>query len=361
MATSSTRRPGSLPLGRYAGIPVRAHWSIALIVVLFGTSLAGSLGLTGGIVATTAFFASIVAHEFGHALVARRFGVGTESIDLWLLGGVAQLDKEPPTPRADGLIAVAGPAVSLLIGGTALAVGIGTNSVIVGWIGVVNLLLAAFNMLPGAPLDGGGVVRAWRWARTGNKYQAVRDAGHAGRVLGWGMAGIGVAMVLNGMPGIFVGLTGLFIAMSARTQIMSSYIAEQLDGVKVKDVTWFGVAHAGTDMDADSMIWQRQRLGSAGAVAVMGENGELDGLVLEDQLWAVPSERRAMMMLTNLMVPFNQLAKATPDEDLSAVLPRINPLRPVVTVWAGDRLLGVVPPKLLAERLKRAQRQAFSG
>ncbi len=348
-------------MGTYAGIPVRAHWSMALIVALFGTSLAGSLGLTGGIVATAAFFASIVAHEFGHALVARRYGVETESIDLWLLGGVAMLDREAPTPRADGLIAVAGPAVSLFIGVTSIALGAALDSVILGWIGVVNLLLAGFNMLPGAPLDGGRVLRAWRWARTGSKYRAMRDAGNAGRVLGWGLAGVGVAMTLNGMPGLFIAVTGVFIALNARSEIMASYMAEQLDGVTVGDLTWFGVAHAGTDMDADSMIDQRERLGSAGAVAVMGDDGELDGLVLEEQLWAVPSDRRAMMMLTNLMVPFNQLAKASPDEELSAVLPRINPLRPVVTVWSGDRLLGVVPPKLLAERLKRAQRQAFSG
>jgi hypothetical protein len=228
-----------------------------------------------------------------------------------------------------------------------------------GWIGVVNLLLAVFNMLPGAPLDGGRVLRAWRWARTGSKYRATRDAGNAGRVLGWGMAGLGVALTLNGMPGIFLALTGVFIAMNARAEIMASYVAEELHGVKVRDLTWFGVAHAGVDMDADSMIWQRQRLGDAGAVAVMGDDGELDGLVLEEQLWAVPADRRAMIMLTNLMVPFNQLAKAGPDEDLAAVLPRIDPRRPIVTVWSGDRLLGVVPPKRLAERLKRAKAQAF--
>jgi hypothetical protein len=127
----------------------------------------------------------------------------------------------------------------------------------------------------------------------------------------------------------------------------------------VRDLTWFGIAHAGSDMDADSMIWQRQRLGSAGAVAVVDESGHLDGLVLEEQLWAVPSERRAMVMLTQLMVPFTKLAKASPDEDLSAVLPRLNPMRPVVTVWDDDRLLGIVPPKRLQERLQQAQRRAF--
>jgi Zn-dependent protease len=351
---------GSIRLGTYAGIPVRAHWSMALIAVLFGVNLAASLGVVPGLIATAAFFASILAHEFGHALVARRYGVQTESIDLWALGGVAHLDREPPTPRADGLIAVAGPIVSLVIGAAGLGLGIALQSVAIGWIGVVNLVLAVFNMLPGAPLDGGRVLRAFRWARTGDKYRAMRDAGNAGRVLGWGLAGLGVVMMLNGQFGVFVLITGIFIAMNARAEIMASYIGEQLDGVKVADLTWFGVAQAGTDMDADSMIWQRQRLGSAGAVAVVGDDGELDGLVLEEQLWAVPPERRTMVMLTQLMVPFNRLAKASPDEDLATVLPRLNPMRPVVTVWKDGKLLGVVPAKRLRERLEQAQRAAFS-
>jgi hypothetical protein len=158
---------------------------------------------------------------------------------------------------------------------------------------------------------------------------------------------------------VFILITGMFIALSAKAEITASYVGEQLEGIKVRDLTWFGIAEAGTDMDADSMIWQRQRLGNAGAVAVLDDDGKLDGLVMEEQLWAIPSERRAMVMLTQLMVPFNKLAKASPDEELSAVLPRLNPLRPVVTVWNGDKLLGIVPPKRLEERLKQAQRSAF--
>ena len=351
---------GSIRLGTYAGIPVRAHWSMALVAVLFGINLAASLGVIPGLIATVAFFASILAHEFGHALVARRYGVQTESIDLWALGGVAHLDREPPTPRADGLIAVAGPLVSHGIGVVALGIGIALQSPAIGWIGIVNLFLAVFNMLPGAPLDGGRVLRAVRWARTGDKYRAMRDAGNAGRVLGWGLAGLGVVMMLNGQFGVFIMIVGIFIAMNAKAEIMTSYIGEQLDGIKVRDLTWFGVAVAGSDMDADSMFWQRQRLGDGGAVAVVGDDGELDGLVLEEQLWAVPSERRTMVMLTQLMVPFNRLAKASPDEDLATVLPRLNPLRPVVTVWNDGKLLGIVPPKRLRERLEQAQRAAFT-
>lgn len=350
---------GSLPLGTYAGIPVRAHWSMALVAALLGANFTTLYGLVPGLIATAAFFASILAHEFGHALVARRYAVQTKSIDLWALGGVAHLDREPPTPRADGLIAVAGPTVSLVIAVAAVGAWVLLPWQVLALIGLLNGVLAVFNMLPGAPLDGGRVLRAFRWARTGDKYRAMRDAGHAGRVIGWGLTGLGVAMILNGQFGVFVLITGMFIAMNARAEILASYVNEQLEGIKVRDLTWFGIAHAGSDMDADSMIWQRQRLGSAGAVAVVGDDGHLDGLVLEEQLWAVPSERRAMVMLTQLMVPFANLAKASPDEDLAAVLPRLNPLRPIVTVWNGDQLLGIVPPKRLEERLKQAQRQAF--
>jgi Zn-dependent protease len=350
---------GSIRLGTYLGIPVRAHWSMALVAVLFGVNLSTQLGLAPGLIATVAFFASILAHEFGHALIGRHYGVQTQSIDLWALGGVAHLDREPPTPRADGLIAVAGPTVSLVIGVVGIGLATVLQSPVLAWIGIVNGLLAVFNMLPGAPLDGGRVLRAFRWARTGNKYRAMREAGNAGRLLGWLMAGGGILLMLNGQFGVFILITGVFIAMNAKAEIMSSYIGEQLDGTTVRDLTWFGIAEAGTDMDADSMIWQRQRLGNAGAVAVVDDDGHLDGLVMEEQLWAVPSERRAMVMLTQLMVPFNKLAKASPDEELSAVLPRLNPLRPVVTVWNGDKLLGIVPPKRLEERLKQAQRNAF--
>ncbi len=352
---------GSLKLGRYFGIPVRAHWSTGIVAVLFGVTLAGDLGLVAGILAVIGFFVSILAHEFGHALVARRYDVQTQSIDLWALGGVARLDREPPTPRADGFIAVAGPLVSLLIGIVTFGGGIFLESRAILVIGVVNFALALFNMLPGAPLDGVRVLRAIRWARTGNKYRAQREAGNAGRVLGWCMGIAGLALMLNGQAGIFIALTGVFIAANAKAEIASSYISERLEGVKVRDLTWFGVAHAGANMDADSMIWQRSRLGEAGAVAVdANDDGQLDGLVLEDELWAVPAEQRALVMLNSLMLPFSQTAQAGLDDDLSSVLPRLNPLRPLVTVWVEGKLAGVIPPKALQERLGAAQ-AAVSG
>ena len=352
---------GSLTVGRLAGATLRIHWSAVVIAVILGLGLGQSseLSVLAVIVGVVAFFASILGHELAHVVVARHYGVSTTSIDLWALGGVARLDREPSTPRADGWIAAAGPLASLVIGlatfGSAVLLNLADGPTdlvaVLGWLGFINGLLAVFNMLPGAPLDGGRVVRAVRWARHGNRYRAMREAAQAGRIIGWGLAALGLSLTLNGYPGLWVAITGFFIAVNARAEITMAGVGERLAGVKVRDVTWFGVAETGADMDADSMIWQRSRLGGAGAVVVRGDDGKLDGLVLEDHLWAVPAEQRPWTMLTSLMTPFNRLAQADPDDDLASVLPKLNPLNPVVTVWRGGHLLGVVPPKALRAKL----------
>ena len=333
---------GSISLGRLAGAPLRIHWSAVLVAALVGGALYPDFGPLGTVVVVAAFFGSIVIHEAAHALVARRYGIATTSIDLWALGGMARLEREPTTPRAEGWIAAAGPLASLAIG----AVGIGASFAlytidapldllrIFAWVGLVNAALGIFNLLPGSPLDGGRIVRAVRWSQHGNRYRAIREAGQAGRLIAWALIALGVGLLLSRQGnGVFVLLTGVFVGMNARAEVTYADISERLQGVLVGDLTWYGVAETGHDMDTDSMIWQRQRIGGAGAVAVRGDDGELDGLVLEDQLWAVPVEQRPWTMLTTLMAPFNRLAPADPDDELATVLPRLNPLRPVVTVW----------------------------
>lgn len=350
---------GSIKLGRFAGIGVNAHWSAALIAVVVGASLADAVGYTAAMVGTVGFLASILLHEFGHALTARRFGVATESIQLWALGGVARLSREPSTPKAEGWIAAAGPLTSVVIGVASIAGwwalgGDASDSAFVAvlaWLGFINAALALFNLLPGAPLDGGRIVKAVRWAMHGNRYQATREAGRVGVVLGWTLAGVGLALFLRSEPGLWLMVTGLFVAMNARVEIAVASVAERLDGIKVRDLTWFGVAAAGSDMDADSMLWDRRRLGMAGGVAVTDRFGRPQGIVLEDEMWRVPADQRPWVMLTSLMVPLDRIARAEPDEDLTDVLPRLNLATPTVTVWENGKLVGMVPPSKLRERL----------
>jgi Zn-dependent protease len=352
---------GSVQLGRFFGIKVNIHWSVALIAMLLGASLARSIGWLAGIVGVVAFLGSILVHEFAHALTARRFGVDTESIQLWALGGVARLSREAPSAKAEGWIAAAGPIASLGVAAAGIgawwALGASTSNqmlAMLGWLGLINALLAAFNLLPGSPLDGGRIVKAIRWAIHGDKYRAAQEAGRAGLVIGWLIAALGFLLIVRDQSGVWLMVTGAFVAINARVEITAASIAARLAGVTVGDLTWFGVAEAGTDMDADSMLWQRQRLGSAGGVAVTDDHGDPQGLVLEDELWAIPADERPWVMLTQMMVPFDRVARAAPDEELTTVLPRLNPARPVVTVWEDGHLVGMVPPRRLQERLRAA-------
>lgn len=355
---------GSFSLGRLAGIPFKVHWSVLLVALLFGSGLAASYGAAGAVAALVAFFASIVLHELGHALTARRYGVSTQSIQLWALGGVARLDREAPTARAEGWIAVAGPATSLALGAVGIGSMFGLASLgvsgvvldIVGWLALVNVMLAVFNMLPGAPLDGGRVLKAWRWSRHGDRFRAAREAGNAGKAVGFSIAGVGLVMVVNGLPGLMLVVTGLFIALNAKAEMVAVNVAERLQGVLVRDLTWFGIARASTDTDADTMWWQRARLGGAGVVAIEQANGDLGGIVSEEQLRAVHDAQRPNVPLHSLMVPLDRVARADPDEELSDVLSRLDPSSPILTVWRGGRLVGVVPKSSLIARITAASR-----
>jgi Zn-dependent protease len=349
----------SLSLGSFRGVPIKLHWSVVVLGLLFGSGLISSYGVVVGAVVLIAFLASIIAHEIGHVVAAARFGVRAESIELWALGGSTKLNREAKSPRAEGWIAAAGPLVSLAIGvvatGSAVALyaaDAGRTAVAaVGWVGVVNVVLALFNMVPATPLDGGRVLKALRWSRHGDRFRAAREAASTGRAIGWFIVGAGVVLMLNGRDGLMLLITGVFIATSARVEKMSADIAEQLDGVRVGDLTWFGVAHADVDTDAETMLWQRSRLGDAGVVAVDSAPGTIAGFVSEDQLWAVPEDRRDTVSLRSLMQPLDRATRADPDEDLSAVLSRLNPVHPLITVWRDGRLLGVVPKERLRRRL----------
>jgi hypothetical protein len=224
--------------------------------------------------------------------------------------------------------------------------------VAIAWFAAVNLALAAFNVLPGAPLDGGRILRAVRWARHGQRYRAMREAAYAGSILGWSLAAFGLSLMMTGRSGIWILVSGLFIAVSARVEAVTAALGERIGAAKVNQYTWFGVAEVGPDMDVDSMLWQRSRLGGAGAVAIRSERGSLEGLVLEDQMWNVPAESRPWTMLTSLMAPLDRLPRADVEDDLAGVLPTVHPLRPVITVWRNGRLLGVVPPRVVRERIQ---------
>ncbi len=229
---------GSLRLGTVSGIDIGLHWSIALIVTLLTITLSGTIlpafaaGFSGAayLVAALAtsglFLASIVAHELGHSIVAQNNGIKVNGITLFALGGVAALDREPSNPGMAARIALAGPAVSVAIGvGSLVAAGaagvLGFSALLVAglaWLGLTNLVLAVFNMIPALPLDGGRVLQAALWKRSGNQYRATIGAARVGRYLGWGLVAFGIWQLTQGVGGLWTILIGFFVITSASAE-----------------------------------------------------------------------------------------------------------------------------------------------
>ena len=220
-----------LPLGRIAGIRIGMDWSVPIIALLYTWILATDRfpyeqpGLSdtaywlAGIAGALLFFASLLAHEVGHAVVARREGIGVHRISLWLLGGLTHLESNAETPKAEIRIAAIGPLTSAAVG--VLCIGVdwlvadtGTAGLlghVFAWVGFLNLLLAAFNMIPASPLDGGKVLAGIIWSRTGSATGATVTAARVGMVAGAAMATYGIFNLDGGGFGFWLVIVGVFI------------------------------------------------------------------------------------------------------------------------------------------------------
>ncbi|HEX8959915.1 MAG TPA: site-2 protease family protein [Solirubrobacterales bacterium] len=228
----------SVRIGRLAGIPIGIQPLWLVIVALITWSLgavyypdavSGIAPLAAyalGLLSALLLFASILLHELGHALVARRHGVEIEEIDLWLLGGVARMSGQPKAAGDELRFALAGPAVTLVIavffGAIALALpasGLAALRAVVKYQAIVNAAILVFNLLPAFPLDGGRVARALFWGWTGDLRRATAAAASIGRGLGYGMIALGVFATLGGVvTGLWLALVGFFVVVAAKAE-----------------------------------------------------------------------------------------------------------------------------------------------
>jgi Zn-dependent protease len=333
-------RPG-IPLGRWGGVPVTARWSVLFTLALFADVLATSVLPAArpghatatywlvGLLTAAAFLITLLAHEFGHAITARHFGMRVKGVTLWMLGGITELDGQAPSPGADALVAVAGPATSIGLGAASAALAWWTGgSGLVGagliWLASISVLLGVFNLLPGAPLDGGRLLRALLWWRYHDRARAAYVAARVGRVLGSALIALGfIELIAGSFLGLWLAFVGWFIVGASTAEGHAGQV-EALEGV-----------HAGEAMEISPTVlaewWTvEQVLAQLPPAHQMSQlfplvnfAGQPTGALTRKDLEHVPDVRRADTRLRDIVRGRALPLLLRPDDLLTESAPRL--------------------------------------
>ena len=368
----------SLRLGRVAGIPVGAHWTVAVILVII-TGILGqevlpaalphqpvALYWAAAVAGALLFVTSLLGHELAHALVAKRNGVGVRSITLWMLGGVTELAGDPADAGADLRIALAGPgasaALTVIFAGAAAAVrfygGPAVAVAAASWLALMNGMLAVFNMLPGAPLDGGRVLRAVLWRRYRDQYRAALAAARAGRLLGAGIIVVGVAILLAwaDFGGLWLMLSGWFLVSAAGAEADATIAVNALAGLLVSDVMRPDPDVAAGWQTVHDFIVNVAAHSHQTAFPVVDSGGELTGLVFSGGLTRIPPDDRSLLRVQRAAIAVPASYQAAPGDPAGPLLAR-PPLGGEVAAVVLDqgRVTGLVTIGDLREAVRQAR------
>ncbi|MDF5755079.1 site-2 protease family protein [Spongiactinospora sp. TRM90649] len=364
---------GTFPLGTVAGVRVLAHWSAlglaALIVALLGGAVlpralpgAGpgaywTVALAAGIL----FMAALLVHELAHAVVARRCGLKVGSITLWGLGGFTELEEQAETPRVELAVAAAGPLTSLGVAAVGFLVYLvlprpALPASAVAWLAGMNLLLGVFNLLPGAPLDGGRVLHALLWWRFRDVRRADRGAEQAGRALGMALIAIGVfgTLALGWFGGLWLLVLGWFIIGAARQELTVKVARSGLRDLSVRDVMTPDPERAAAWVTVEEFADQVALNSRQTDFPVVSFAGTPIGVVSLAALASVPPERRGATRVDSLDITRRPMRVVAPDDDATSLIER-PALRQLIVVVEEGRLVGMVT----GADLERILRQAF--
>lgn len=350
---------------------------IVVVVILVGTLAFGrfpavlpgrsTVGyLAAAVVAAVLFMASVLAHEVAHAVVARRNGIEVESITLWLFGGVAQLKGDPRSPGADLRIAAVGPLTSLVLGVAfgAIAFGLSVAGVgglpvaVIGYLAGINVVLAIFNLVPAAPLDGGRVLRAVLWTIWRDQQRAALAAARAGRIFGYLLVGLGLLQVAYGssFSGLWLVLIGLFVVNAAAAEQQHARVGSLLRGVVVGNVMTAHPVVADPEQTVEEFIRRTALIHPFSSYPLTDPTGRLLGLITLNRVRSVPAERRTSTKLSEIACRPEEVPTARPDEPLADLLPRMAGCadgRAIATDGNGA-VVGIVSPSDVSRAVQLA-------
>jgi Zn-dependent protease len=351
----------SLRLGKIWGIPVGLHpsWFIIFILLIWSLStgyfpreyreLSLLASVILGVVTTILFFVSVLAHELGHSFLALRNGIPVKGITLFIFGGVAQIAEEPKSPGAEFRIAIAGPLVSF---GLALVFGIAYLldqripylAAPSAYLMRINFILAAFNLIPGFPLDGGRVLRAFVWWLNKDFFKATKVATFSGQVVAFGFIGFGILGLLRGdfMNGLWLVFIGWFLQNAAATSYAQTNMQHQLQDVMVGQVMERDCISV-PGLTPVSQVVNDQVLTGGQDCFFVAENGKLLGLLTLRDISQIPQPKWRFTTIRQAMVPADRLVSVTPDMDLLKALQSMDNanLAEIPVLQNGD-LVGVL-------------------
>lgn len=279
------------------------------------------------------FFTSILLHELGHSLTSNALGLPIKSITLFIFGGVARLSREPDRPRDEFLIAIAGPAVSVVLGAGFLglshyigggSLGVEVAGAICAWVGQINLTLVVFNCIPGFPLDGGRVLRSIIWGVTNNYNKATRIAAAGGQIFAYLLIGVGIVAAFGGQfQGIWLAMIGWFLLNAARSSVSQIIFRDSLSSVRVKEVCDRDFKRVSGAMSVAQLI-EGPILRQGLRTFFVESMDRVIGLVTLHQVKEVPEDERESTPLQAIAAPIDRLHSLEPDETLIEALRKLD-------------------------------------
>ncbi len=384
---------GSFTLFHVRGIKIGVDWSwfLVLFFVIFwmSGSYADLLGEESydttpfllAVASAIGFFGAILLHELGHAFVAMRNGIGITSIQLWIFGGMARMDREADSPGTEAKVALAGPAVTLAIVVVLTAIGVAAEGwsafgeaalvesrsdvsgvmAMIAWLAGINFLILVFNLIPAFPMDGGRVARAIAWRRTGNRTSATRFAANLGRVLAYAIMAGGLALVFAGdvFAGVWLALIGMVINGSARGAAMQTAITSKISDLRVADVMDREPVAIPGELSVEKALDEYFLRYQWPWFPVVDAAHRFLGLVVRDKADEVPAVSRSSSLVSDVLERDDGTFQVRDDTPLDSLLSNQN-LRRFGALMAVDnegKLSGVIT----VEQVGRALRDAGGG